>query len=142
MKPGWFNSQDFKAAALEVFAFLEEAGFRHVSALDVTGPVWGHVVYMGRHLAFSVSCDIPDQDVTLSVIKLRDGAIPTYGSEQVGRNLYAFLERHHRLGQWNRVAESQRGKKVNNLRRTLGWWQRLLRGPGSYLLEDQPDSLP
>jgi hypothetical protein len=134
--------EEFRAAALERFSFLEPAGFRRMATLEQSTPAGGTVVYLGHNVGFVISLDVRDQCVDAAVVSVRDGRLQWKWEGGYSSNLLTYLVEYRDFrGSRNKSDSSHEdGEDRTPLHQMLDGWVDLVKVSG--LLDDRPDSLP
>lgn len=75
MSDSSFTVDEFQSVAATHLSFLEAHGFARDPFLEERKSTYGTVVYRGKHLAFVFSCDVRDQSIDASVVKVENGQL-------------------------------------------------------------------
>jgi hypothetical protein len=115
------DGNEFRSAAVESFAFLEERGFRRAPQFDRTTVMSATVVYTGITVALVFHFDVRDQATGADVVMFRDGKLAYNADGGYSTSLFLHLRAH---GGYKRPTDQQKPsssipEKLNHLARTL-----------------------
>jgi len=138
MSDSSFTVDEFQSVAATHLSFLEAHGFARDPFLEERKSTYGTVVYRGKHLAFVFSCDVRDQSIDASVVKVENGQLR--GGDAGGYSSDLFMHLVNKEGYRGGVGieDSSEGSCPEKM---LAGWATLLRTKGQLLLADEPDSV-